>query len=78
MKLKRCPFCNDHDLTLEVTQVSFAIKCLSCGAIGPSTTGSKERAADWWNGEAKYQNQSALICHEGKGSNRSDLKDVDL
>lgn len=76
MKLKRCPFCNSHNLTLEVTIATYQIKCLECFSLGPQST-QLFRAAQFWNGDYEHQNLSALIACVNKPSNRNDMKDIE-
>jgi transcription elongation factor Elf1 len=73
MKLKRCPFCNSHELSIDVTRVTFAIKCFNCGAIGPATSGEREQAEQYWN---EGCNASALVFD--RKSNHHDKKEIDL
>lgn len=78
-KLKRCPWCNGHRLTSETTRVTHAIKCLECGAIGPSTTGSLANAGYLWNGHGVHQNPSAILSQgPHQYNNRDDLKEIEL
>lgn len=76
MKLKRCPFCNTHDLTLDVTSATYAVKCFECGAMGPVTTRTPQRAADLWN--SGPIGTTAMVNMKRKFTNRDDLKEVDI
>lgn len=81
MKLKRCPWCNRHELTLDLTRYTYAVRCLICGCIGPITNESEEEARLLWNGDGPYQNHSAILCMDKNSvglNNRDDLKDIDL
>lgn len=73
--VKRCPFCNDHPDVFETTQVSFAVKCFNCGAIGPQAS-TRVSAVDLWNGRHKHTNPSALVAN--RKSNHHEMKEVDL
>ena len=76
--LKRCPFCNHHDLTLDQIGTVFSIRCYECGAMGPHSM-SINRAITLWNGEASLNsgaNHSALVYD--RKSNRDDKKEVEL
>jgi hypothetical protein len=76
MKLKRCPFCNSHDLGLEITQNSHAIKCFECFAIGPVSVKGIERACAYWNdGQI---GSTAMVNMQRKYTNRNDIKEVEL
>ncbi len=73
--LKRCPFCNAHDLTLDVTIGTCAIRCVNCGAMGPVST-KTGRAVQFWNGNARHTNPSALVaCRK---SNHHERKTMEL
>jgi transcription elongation factor Elf1 len=72
--VKRCPFCNGHNLTMDRTESISQIRCFDCGAMGPSAYPSDVKAVRYWNDG--YQNPSALVAN--RKSNRADLKNVDL
>lgn len=74
MKLKRCPFCNCHDLCIEATHVTWFVKCHACRCTGPEST-NLNRACDLWNGEDHHQNTSALV--KDRKSNRDDKKEIE-
>jgi transcription elongation factor Elf1 len=76
MKLKRCPFCNGHDLVMDLNTVVFWVHCFECGAQGPSSH-ERSGAAQYWNGDHQYQNRSALVTNRVEGSNRDDLKEIE-
>jgi len=79
MKLKRCPFCNGHNLTLKVRRFTSFIMCLDCHAGGPILM-NDEDAILAWNAEGEHQNQSALVATGPQGyhfKNRDDLKEVE-
>lgn len=73
-KLRRCPFCNGHALTLDWGPDQWAnIRCLDCAAQGPSGP-SRGRAVYGWNhGEA-----DSTCMVNGLADNRNDLKELDL
>jgi hypothetical protein len=73
-KLKRCPFCNGHDLTLEITVLTYQIKCLYCLSMGPASGTTIVAAVNYWN--RGYENPSALAATIA--SNRNDLKSLEL
>lgn len=72
-KLKRCPFCNSHELTLEVMNEIFNIRCFECGAMGPNAD-SETRAVDRWN-EGEH---GATCLVNGLAENRNDFQRVEL
>jgi transcription elongation factor Elf1 len=76
LKLKRCPFCNSHDLALEVTAATYQIKCHDCGAMGPSTIRTIEIAVMLWNNGQK--DSTAMVNMLRKHTNRDDLKEIEL
>jgi hypothetical protein len=76
MKLKRCPFCNSHELTSFGTHTTYQIECLDCRALGPITDGDVEDAGRLWNnGE---DGSTGMVNMRRKYTNRDDLKDIEL
>lgn len=77
--LKRCPWCNGHELTLEVGRLHYAIRCFECGTVGPHAS-TAPAAEQWWNGTHRHQNPSALVAMplEKGVSNRNDIKRVEI
>lgn len=73
--VKRCPFCNSHPDVFEVTQVTFSVKCFTCGAIGPQSS-TRVSAVDLWNGQDRNTNPAALVAN--RRSNHHQLKEVEL
>ena len=73
MKLKRCPYCNSHELTLDCSNMAYWVRCHDCGATGPNGR-SQKSAQDHFNGDHCHQNPSALV--RNRNSNRSDLKEI--
>lgn len=77
----RWPFCNGRDLTMDVTQCTFNVRCFECGASGPDST-SKARAVSYWNGTADDINISAMVVElrtiERAINNRNDRKYINL
>ncbi len=76
--LKRCPWCNDHHLTMDIQNEVHSIRCLECGCVGPASNDSPVEAVEMWNGTQEHQNPSALVQNIGPDSNRNDLKWVRL
>lgn len=70
-KLKRCPWCNSHDLKVECNTAVCWIKC-ECDACGPSAL-TIEDAVDYWNNGV---NVDCLIYK--RSSNQHEMKEVDL
>lgn len=75
VKLKRCPYCNSHELMMDCSMTHFWIKCLNCGATGPLSL-TKNIAGSFFNGDHRHQNPAALV--RDRKSNRGDLKEVDV
>lgn len=83
-QVKRCPFCNSHNLTMDRTHSVSNIRCFECGAVGPNAWENSPGATDLeaiklWN--AGYRNPDALVAlppAKREGSNQHDLKEVDL
>lgn len=75
--LKRCPWCNTHELTSDWMNEVCQIRCLNCGAMEPTST-SEVLAVTRWNGEHRHQNDSAILCGNMKKNNRADKKAIDL
>ena len=75
-KVKRCPFCNSHRLTMDLNALVRWLKCLECGACGPLAGKSASDAVMYWNGDHPHQNPSALVAD--RASNRDDLKTIQL
>jgi len=77
-KVKRCPFCNNHNLTLLRTQKVSNVQCRGCGATGPNSWSADGKTSDaeavmlWNSGE----NREALVAN--RNSNHHELKEVDL
>jgi len=46
-----CPFCGpgDHKVVTVDAQGSLAVRCLNCGAYGPETSTTDDRAWELWN-----------------------------
>jgi transcription elongation factor Elf1 len=76
LKLKRCPFCNTHDLTLDISSATFQIKCFECGAMGPASAGTIEDAARLWNEGQK--DSTSMVNMLRKHTNRDDIKEISL
>jgi phage FluMu protein Com len=76
MKLKRCPFCNSHDLEVEASAVSYQIKCMECRALGPTTLRDKADAVRLWNNGPL--GTTAMVNMQRKFTNRNDLKEIEL
>ncbi len=82
--LARCPFCNGHELTADITENTwehtFRIRCFDCGACGPRSLRDLEGAVALWN--AGLDGGTSLIYFLDQGipedSNRNDRKKVDL
>lgn len=54
VKLKSCPFCDDHDVQLQyVGNLNNQVICLACGARGP--TDGYDEAIERWNHRAEHQ-----------------------
>lgn len=75
MLLKRCPFCNAYDLTMDITIHTYQIRCLECGASGPFRTKINSTILAW-NGEEEMYGYTSLI--NGLANNRNDKKELDL
>lgn len=73
--LRRCPFCNGHDLAVDITSTEYLVRCMECGVTGPSGD-TPRKAEEWWNGTHQYQNDSALISLVPPNSNRNDYTTV--
>ncbi len=71
--VKRCPFCNGHNLVLDRTEHVSAVRCFDCQAKGPDTINGDEQAVEEWN---EGGNQFALVADHT--ANRDDLRKVDL
>jgi hypothetical protein len=76
MKAKRCPFCNSHTLTIDVTEITHSVRCMDCDACGPLSTISAENAVQWWNGTHPHCNPSALVCD--RNSNHHQMKEIEV
>lgn len=76
VKLKRCPFCNSHELSLQLNIAVYWIKCADCCATGPESI-RPETAVRLWNGEETRAGYTSLVTLR-KGSNRNDLKTIEL
>lgn len=76
MKLKRCPFCNCHNLHLDMNQTLYWIACLECGSTGPNSL-SKDTACELWNGECRRAGYTSLVTM-ANGSNRDQKKEIEL
>ena len=76
MKLlaKRCPFCNSHNLTIDVSAISFWVKCHNCSATGPCGF-KKESSLALWNGHHKHSNPAALVAN--RKSNHHQMKEIE-
>lgn len=74
---KRCPFCNGWDLTMDVTQATYQVRCLDCGCTGPFSTGTRDLAVAMWNATYLHQNPSAMVSCKTE-SNRNDMKMLKL
>lgn len=74
-KVKRCPFCNSHDLTMDTTTNHYTIHCFYCGSNGPRGY-TRNTAIALWNGKHRYTNPDALVAN--RKSNHHELKEVDL
>lgn len=75
VKVKRCPFCNSHNLSLQKNSVVSWIECLHCRSCGPIHSLDEDAVASW-NGTHKHQNSAALIVN--RQSNHHELKEIDL
>lgn len=72
VKLRRCPFCNSHDVFIaSETGIKF-VQCAECGAQGPVAVTPK-RVAEIWN-DGLWVN--SLI--NGKSTNRNDEKEIEV
>lgn len=82
-ELKRCPWCNGHDLSLDVTLFSYNIKCFDCGCLGPRAS-TIARCVRRWNGVVSEHEEgwTSLIVfatrRELNNHNRNDVKEVEL
>lgn len=75
IKLRRCPFCNGHNLVMEKTAVVSWVKCQECGATGPNADEEmNESPAKYWN----HGVESWDSILGGKNTNRNDEKEVEL
>lgn len=74
MKLKRCPFCNSHDLQFQCSEIVYWVQCMECSAMGP-TSRTYNGAKSYWNGSPAI-NSSALVAD--RTANRDDLKEIPL
>lgn len=74
-KVKRCPFCNSHNLVMEASAAAFSLHCLGCGTFGPNGY-TRQGAVLMWNGTHRHQNPDALV--RNRKSNHHDLKEVEL
>jgi hypothetical protein len=75
LKLKRCPFCNSHDLSMEIGSLTYWVKCYECHALGPLGK-AREDAALLWNGKHKHTNPSALVAN--RKSNHHEMKEIEI
>ncbi len=74
-KMKRCPFCNGHNLTMFRTEIVSHISCLDCGCNGPSSVSDFGCIAAWNEG---VDNPSALVRQLPIDHTRNEMKGVDL
>lgn len=72
-RVKRCPYCNSHNLALDRNNACSWIRCFECGATGPTTLRDNAAIELFNHG---VENPSALVA--SRKSNRDDLKMVDL
>lgn len=70
-ELKRCPWCNSHDLKVECNDAVYWIEC-QCDAAGPSAL-TKERAVELWN---RGSNPDCLLNY--RKSNQHQTKEIEL
>lgn len=81
--LKRCPWCNSHDLSLEITELSYNISCFECGCLGPRANTVKD-AVRRWNGVVNDHEEAwtSLIVYATRRQvqhhNRNDVKEIEL
>lgn len=48
--VKPCPFCGKEGIRLHVRHdMAVAVRCTSCGALGPSWSTDAEVAIEYWN-----------------------------
>lgn len=71
-ELKRCPFCNGHNLQLARSGDVYQIICLGCYGCGPTAV-IREHAVGSWNHGA----YSVALVND-KNINRDQFKEVDL
>ncbi len=74
-KLKRCVYCNGHELGMHRGEIVSSVYCLDCGAMGPFDY-TDFGAINLWN--EGTSNPSALVRCMGFKSNRNDEKEIEL
>jgi hypothetical protein len=83
VELKRCPWCNCHALSLEITELQYNISCFQCGCLGPRAN-TIQQAVRRWNGSVRDTEEgwTSLVVYatrrQVKQHNRNDLKKVEL
>jgi transcription elongation factor Elf1 len=75
-KLKRCPFCNTHNLSVHLNSTAWWIECLDCNACGPLSSNAVY-AVQLWNGTCTKAGYTSLVT-DAKSSNRDQTKDIEL
>lgn len=72
-RVKRCPFCNCHNIARDVNAVFVWLKCHECGASGPTATTLRGAVQGWNEG---YNNPDALVAT--RNSNRDDKRTIEI
>lgn len=75
VSLCRCPFCNGHNLTVDIEEQGYGVRCRECGAMGPSAE-SLGQACRRWNGSSDDGWTSMVV--EGHVGNRNDRKPIEV
>jgi hypothetical protein len=69
VELKRCPWCNCHELSLEITELQYNISCFQCGCLGPRAN-TIQQAVRRWNGSVRDTEEgwtSLVVCPDEFG-----------
>lgn len=74
ISLKRCPFCNGHELNMHRSEITSSVYCRECGCYGPFMESDLAASIAWNEG---MDNPGALV-RDLRTSNRNEMVKIDV